>query len=933
MPRVLLIEFITTDRFHRSIPFPFVHGYLRGRGVTCRWLRFGHPATWRADASGTGYGLPSDEASHLLDICRDLVPTHLLWSTAPSAELAAQVRAATGVAAAAVLDGDQAECAAAAVAALGGDNLGSLAHFIGLAEDPASHTWGLMEHIAPDFGFEAANDGARSAPVLPFLMFGEECSYNRILDDNPYFAGIDTSRYGRGCSFCMRPAGHGAWQTAPLILARRQFEALARTLPPVAGRLPVRLTGALPVRHIESIAELLLDLNLPPLDLLLDARADVLVHSRQKLDHALTLLGPTSHKIHISLIGIESFVDRELQRLNKGTTWHENLGAAATLLELEHAHPQSFSFREHGGLSLLLFTPWTRLEDLAANLAIVSRAGLGDACGKRFTSRLRLYPALPLHALALRDGLLCEAYDDPWLDTARRNFYADESPWRFADPRVEPVSQLFLRLEPERDEDDALLQALQELDARAQSARDRGRLAELLVDVALAHAQPLPALMLLHEAERRLLQHAQAEQTSPAPPAVRRTVSPLTVMELRLGLKKVLRLEASLAATDQAAPLCPELPDLHWLPRDSAQGREWFGGSDKADLQQAIEWTQQLERVRSEQEQRDLIQKCGSLLGYPPCCTAAFAARPANWLHTYNYVHLLNRIATPGAVPWQVNAATQNFLDYVPCTLDCAATAERCRRITQEYRDASVAEIGDLEAAMRHPWLFGLDAESEALELVTQWDGQGNAIHFRPGIHNGSSELLRLAAQGDEVRFDEQELVVLRGGNVLVSLTARAFVWWHERALQVPFWQALLRVRYAEASKTVVEPVAVQPVEQGVPASVLADPPVTRAKSGIDPRLRTWAQLLQRSAPAAGFRITAVDVSHHGRMLLALQMADGTPLRLLLADLKTTPNAYVTAGPFAVMYPPDMRIDTKAKDRVVRLIAGSLERFLGAGNA
>ena len=50
---------------------------------------------------------------------------------------------------------------------------------------------------------------------------------------------------------------------------------------------------------------------------------------------------------------------------------------------------------------------------------------------------------------------------------------------------------------------------------------------------------------------------------------------------------------------------------------------------------------------------------------------------------------------------------------------------------------------------------------------------------------------------------------------------------------------------------------------------------------------------------------------------------------LLLADRKTTENAYVTAGPFAVMYPPDVRIDTKAKDRVVRLIAGSLERYLG----
>ena len=250
MHRVLLIEFITTDRFHRSIPFPFVHGYLRSRDVSCRWLRFGHPAHWRADDAGTGYGLPADEAAQLLSICAEFAPTSILWSTAPAADLAAQVRAATGDATAAVLDGDQAECLAAGTAPLGGDNLGSLAHFIGLDIDAGSHAWGLMEHVAPDFGFEAANEGARTAPVLPFLMFGEECSYNKVLDDNPYFSGIDVAKYGRGCSFCMRPDGHGAWETSPLVLARRQFEALARTLPPVSGRLSVRLTGLQPRERI-----------------------------------------------------------------------------------------------------------------------------------------------------------------------------------------------------------------------------------------------------------------------------------------------------------------------------------------------------------------------------------------------------------------------------------------------------------------------------------------------------------------------------------------------------------------------------------------------------------------------------------------------------------------------------------------------------------
>ena len=930
MSRVLLIEFIATDRFHRSIPFPFIRGYLQAHDTACLWLRFGHPASWRSGDAADGHGLPAAEAAQLVERCGSFAPTHVVWSTAPTPELAAQVADATGKARAAVLDGDPAPCAAA-----GAEVLGTLAAFLDRAADPASHPWSLAEHVTPDFAFEAVGDGARTAPALPFLVFGEECNYDKALADNPYFADVDVSGYRGGCSFCTRPAGHGAWQTAPLVLARRQFEALARTLPPVAGRLAVRTVGSLPVRHIEAIAELLLELQrapagplaqpqLPPTDLLLDARADVLAHSRQRLDRALTTLTPTPHKIHVSLIGIESFVDHELERLHKGTTWRENLAAAATLLELEHAHPRSFAFREHGGLSLLLFTPWTRLEDLAANLAVLSRGKLGEACGKRFTSRLRLYPSLPLHALAQRDGLLCDHYDDPWLNTARRNFYADESPWRFADPRIEPLSQLLLRLEPEHPEADALLQALAEADVRHGVTRDREKLAEVLVDVALAHQEPLPPLDLLAAAAQRLSAQAKPRSMDHVAGDNRVVVLPLPLAELDLGLRKVLRIEASHAPSHKVQPLGADPERMVWRPRDTGAGREWFGGFDLQEVEQAIAWTQQLERARIEEEQHELIVKCGKLLGYPECCTEAFAVRPARWLDTYTYVHLFNRLATPGPVPWEVNAAAHGFVDYVPCTLDCAATIARCGRIREAFQRGGADYLPDLERAMRHPWLLALDQEADALELVTEWDGEGNVIRFAPGICYGNGALLASAAQGDEIRFDDQQLVVLRQGRVHASLTARAFIWWHKAALQVPFWQALLRVRFAhshDADKRLAPPEP-SAVGQSVGEEAL------HANEGIDPRLRAWAVLLQERAPTAGFRVTSVEESHHGRMLLALQLGDGTRLQLLLAERSTTPHAYATAGPFALIHPADVKIDTKPKERVVRLIAASLERFL-----
>jgi hypothetical protein len=123
------------------------------------------------------------------------------------------------------------------------------------------------------------------------------------------------------------------------------------------------------------------------------------------------------------------------------------LRAIRLLLDLEREFPAGFGFREHGGLSLITMTPWTTPAELALNLAVVGALGLEDLVGKLFTGRLRLFSGLPLVEAARRDGLLVRRYADPLLDTARRNLYAPEIPWRFARPEMENLSRVLVRLD------------------------------------------------------------------------------------------------------------------------------------------------------------------------------------------------------------------------------------------------------------------------------------------------------------------------------------------------------------------------------------------------------------------------------------------------------------------------------------------------------
>ena len=83
MSRVLLVELIAVDRFHRSIEFPFVQGYYRSHGLETRSVRIGLPAVWRSREEGW----PAEDVSRLVDLAAAAPPTHVLFNLAPDERL------------------------------------------------------------------------------------------------------------------------------------------------------------------------------------------------------------------------------------------------------------------------------------------------------------------------------------------------------------------------------------------------------------------------------------------------------------------------------------------------------------------------------------------------------------------------------------------------------------------------------------------------------------------------------------------------------------------------------------------------------------------------------------------------------------------------------------------------------------------------------
>ncbi|MBI5477769.1 MAG: radical SAM protein [Deltaproteobacteria bacterium] len=808
---LLLVEVIVTNRFHRAWLLPYVQGFVRGRMVGTDWVRFGVPASCRLDAAGPGVDFSVEDRRRLVEILTSTRPTHVLFSHPPGGELARLLavlgeRPRYGMLEAGHWQlGAGDECFEAVDA-----TAPALCRFLGL--EPHAADPGRLIAVRPDYGWRAGNVATARTQPLPFVVCGQECTYARAFADNPRLAGLDHSGCLRsgGCSFCTRKSPDPTWRPDTVASMRLQLEALVETHPPYP-RLAIRMVGERLLDEVEQLAQLARSLSMPGADFLLDARADRLLACRPALERALRSLAGSSHKLHVCLVGIESFVGEELDLFNKGIGWGENLLAAQTLFELEALYPREFGFHAHGGLSLILLTPWTKPEHLALNLAMSGSGGLEGVCGKLLTSRLRLYPGLPLFALAKRDGLLVPAYPDRLLDTAGREFYADETPWRSACAALDAVASLFLRIdEGVGGQGDALAADVEALRREVPAARDRLALAGALVDAVIEAPDRVEPRELLGRARTWLATDdsrvevppaAVAERSGPAAPAGDALGPSCShYLAFEIGAKPVIRLEPG--ETPDAAWLQRFAPVVEYRRLPGTTARELFIGRDRRQVEVAVRLTTAEEECADETASLATAEELGRLLGYPRCCTRKFASTPNRERRSYTWHSIRLRLAQPGAVPWLPNPASGAWISHLPCSLTCGETLAGAEALVAAARERwGAAAVEESLRSLRNPWAMLVGEREGALELVTDDDPRAR-FRYRPGRVSGGGYLLRLVAEGDEMVVEEQNLLVLRRGRLHAAVGGRVFLWWHEAAVQPELWRRLADLRFCARRPT-----------------------------------------------------------------------------------------------------------------------------------
>ncbi len=522
---ILLLEFINTEQFPGQIcwTLPVLKGYADWLGIPCRWLRFGMPAAHFFRHGEDAIVIGEEELGALERVLDDLLPAR--------PDLVVKTHE-LGVGIIGLLERRLPGAVTVHIDKLDWPNLP-----LPLEMDRPG--------FRPDYRFEPGNEEALRPEFHNVYVFGSVgCGYRRSLRHNPYYEDLELpSGKWVGCAFCgarafqpltdgERPrcetdgaAGPAAEEARralaagtlriPIELVRRQVDSIARTLSP--DRLPNALL--LPDIERKEILAAVVDAVqgtgvMRDVPLLVALRADRLVDLADWLWETFASAKRAPVALQLFSCGIESFVAEELDRMHKGTTPQNNLRAVNLLKELEAASRGRFFYSGYMGLSVLLFTPWTTLDDLHLNIGLILHLRIEAEIGNLFMSRLRLHPDLAITYLAARDGLVVSEGDaeDEALRLNRRKLFAEELAWRHRDERMAAVTRIAVRLE--RDEclrEDELYREIQrrfvtplEIAGADLSRRGRRRILvealRVVIESALSAPEPLGVDDLLREA-------------------------------------------------------------------------------------------------------------------------------------------------------------------------------------------------------------------------------------------------------------------------------------------------------------------------------------------------------------------------------------------------------------------------------------------------
>ena len=292
---------------------------------------------------------------------------------------------------------------------------------------------GLIESLEPDFLREVLNAAPWAAVPLIRVVAGSRCAYRTLAADNPYYRDLKPAASTLSCSFCGVPARPDAVADAAAFAARQAAAACGGRARARVETRRERIGGGLCPRLEELVLELVRR-GVRDAELSFMPRIDEILAARGAIERCLPLLAANRLALRLYGAGVENFSPEENRRLNKGVTAAQVHEAAAFIEETRARWPDRFRFHT-GDLGMILFTPWTTLEDVRVNLDNIERCPLilGRAV---IGTRLQLFEGRDVARLAEKDGLVAEKpggfYNSGCIVSADQN----EIPWRFAHPQA-----------------------------------------------------------------------------------------------------------------------------------------------------------------------------------------------------------------------------------------------------------------------------------------------------------------------------------------------------------------------------------------------------------------------------------------------------------------------------------------------------------------
>jgi hypothetical protein len=591
------------------------------------------------------------------------------------------------------------------------------------ARPPRADTphWALHGDLYAEF-YDLVQNG-RPSPMLDVIdltpevpaagmegdLFIDQLCYYRA----PY-KGEDAALAGASsCTFCAIPQATVRPRRPDLNVAVTQIEAYLAA-DPAARVFHVIDYGIL--GHLAELAETIRRVPVSGLELCASVRAPDLLAQRQQIEAALPLFAAAGNRFHVFNVGFESFSASEFARLNKGYPVLQNVACIRYLQELEARYPDAFVFSRWGAHGFIGVTCWSALSDLRTNAFFAHALGFGRLSRQFFLKKLRLYPQLPLHELARRDGLLASGeYSDWRMNNAYWTGYADEVPYRFLHADTDRAYRWTMRLlMPESEAEchwssqlrDELTPAWQddwELAVYAAVLRTVAREPATVSDeefaAAVRRAARLPTLDLFPSSD--LEGDAGHFPPDPSPAG---DIGALEAMLLARGIKPTAKIEMLEPAKAQGLAAALRGEGLHVVLLEEVATPNLARRADAAGVERDDRYT-----VVAGREPDDVAQLvalireaapddpaswrgAGRLLGYPDCCTAALAVHPLA-LQTSDMHLLAQSIArTQG----RIEAALDPFLpsatiEYFPCRMDCPASLERARRAGRAADQAAPA--------------------------------------------------------------------------------------------------------------------------------------------------------------------------------------------------------------------------------------------------